>query len=403
MQKTFSSLQEKLQGLSAVCFDLIRKAAFRYYRKWVQDDDRSVQNLGQNWVKNSGKAALLSVEDVQSEMYEFLVLSMAGKDDTEHAAKLLGSVWSLSSGFNDWMRERERRKGGRAARSDSSMKGISSLPRVYDPVKAYRRRINDVLGKKGRRVHLAESPGTLWFSYAGKDIPRLSESEYVSRIGDMLRGYVPSLGEREFCVGEEDIQNGTGKAGRRKGPSAEELDDLCRGMFEHVAGYLGRSHMLTVDMVMDMLRRKLTFFSEPVAVSLDMAADDVRDGGRIDALVSGRMAEEKGTMRLTRFGRRRIEKFAGSMTPVERRLLMSLLSEGLHGERRTLRSWTPSRLNHDQKKFTGHLREHFSDAELWDFVQMSDGGMPDMSDAGVRNICRHMIITYLGWCCETQV
>ena len=343
LRRMLRDTRERIQGLAKVCHELLQKAARRY--------------MGKESVKAN---SLLDEKDYVSELCEFVLLRIRRYGtEGKSVADMLSSHKLLEKAFSLWIGERCRTRGARTVRKDSGLKDGEDLLRrwpslsgTYSPDRYYQKRINEVLRKKGRCVSLPletarGQEGKVYFSYVGDKLPILGNNEYLSMRDKLLGGLPVEDFIPKFYQGEEPA--GSDGSGMKEGLSGEELDELCRRIFYHVAERLGSARILSVDIVMDLLRKGCVFFAPVRELSLDAGAED-EDEAVGDEVLNAEASEMvsdmsfRDTIWLSSAGKRTLDVFFQSMKRDEKIVLLAVK------EKKTL-----SELGRTYKKSTAYF------------------------------------------------
>lgn len=144
----------------------------------------------------------------------------------------------------------------------------------------YRARIYKVLRSENYLVadkqtkYKNKKGGKILFSCGARDIPQLSDADFLSRLPELASGFEPALRDDDFWKGEEKQILPDGGERQCEGPGGQQLAQFCEELFRHVAVFFGREYLLSLDMVMDMLARLYTYFRGEKFLALSSSSDD---------------------------------------------------------------------------------------------------------------------------------
>lgn len=266
LRTEFTDLQEKLNGMVKVCYELLKVAAENEFL----NRHRSVSTFEKEEYRHA-------VSDIVVQLYEFLRSLLEHEKENSASKTLDRALVSPKSLRIAWKRgKRNSLTGNKRASASENLDDEYRQRWVY-----YRKRLVGVLRDRGRRVATRDM-GEGWkehsFSYGSKELPALRKDQFMESIDGFVGTFKPTLKDDDFWLGEEVVYRKDGTEGRREGPGEDKLDQFCREFWEFAAEFFGQEYLLELSMVMKALPRLYTYFARPNELFLDESPEEDQNG-----------------------------------------------------------------------------------------------------------------------------
>ena len=311
-----SGFKARSLKLFEACLKLLEAAALKLMQRDKRSHGKSIRSLHEY------------VSDLYCYLWTLHLSEEKQNRELKTLTKALISPGDLETRFLAWLKDNKsgRKPGTRGEVDPLQATGEDWNTTCLQRWAYYRGRFRRTLHEKGRFVRTIGQE--CFFSYGSKDLECLSRKDFQERLHDLASSFKPSLRDQDFWQGEEVFYN-DGAMGKYEGPGMEKLDQFCEELFRHAGTVFGRTCMLSLNMVMDILPQCYTYFEakEPLSISSSPEEDGKVTETIAEWQISGSRTWEQEQLQLRSFFEKNRKSIQAAVRSLDRTEALILCAE----------------------------------------------------------------------------